>query len=368
MIGGMIVAFVITLKMLPENISFTDALNVAGENGKMKILDFSFDLNNRYTLWSGILGGFFLFMAYFATDQSQVGRYISGNSIKESRLGLIFNGLFKIPMQFFILLCGIMVFVFYQYNKAPIFFNEHTLDKVRNHTESSARINKIEMEYDQIFIQKQEILSNKTVINYTQLSILNDKEKELRKEVQSLIKNTDPNLETNDKDYVFIAFVLKYLPVGVIGLLLAVIFCAAMSSSSSEISALATCSTIDIYQNLYNKNQSEAHYTKVGKIFTLLWGIIIIAFANMCSLFENLIQFVNIIGSLFYGTILGIFVTGIFTKSISSKSVLIASLITECIIIVLYCNKTVEYLWLNPIGCFLVVGISFLIQKSKTQQ
>lgn len=365
MLGGMVIAFIVTIILLPQNVGFNEAIHIAGANGKLNILDFSFDTENRYTFWSGITGGMFLALAYFGTDQSQVQRYITGNSVKESRLGLVFNGLLKVPMQFFILLCGIMVFVFYQYNKAPVFFNENTLQQAKKQEIYKDQISNLELKYDKVFDARAALLRD--VDNNNALSIikLNHEEKAIRTEVKSVIAKALPNAETNDKDYVFISFVLKHLPIGIIGILLAVIFCAAMSSSSSEINALATCTTIDIYKNLYRKELSDDHYIRIGKFFTLIWGIIIITFANMCSLFENLIQFVNILGSLFYGTILGIFVTGFATKNIKGKSVFIAAVVSEIIILIIYKLDLVSYLWLNLIGCVLVITFSKIIRLAK---
>lgn len=365
MLGGMVIAFIVTIKLLPENIGFTEAIQIAGANGKLNILDFSFDTENRYTFWSGITGGMFLALAYFGTDQSQVQRYITGNSVKESRLGLVFNGLLKVPLQFFILLCGIMVFVFYQYNKAPVFFNENTLVQAKKQEIYKSQITNLELRYDKVFNERAALLMESGSKNAVFLKQLNQQEKTIRTEVKSVIEKAVPNAETNDKDYVFISFVLKHLPIGIIGILLAVIFCAAMSSSSSEINALSTCTTIDIYKNLYRKELSEDHYIRAGKFFTILWGIIIITFANMCSLFENLIQFVNILGSLFYGTILGIFVTGFAIKKIEGKSVFMAALISEFIILIIFKLDLVSYLWLNLIGCILVISISYLLQLAK---
>ena len=358
---GMIVAFIIILKLLPPQIDFVDALQIASESGKMNIVDFSFDPSSRYTFWSGITGGMFLALAYFGTDQSQVQRYISGNSITESRLGLVFNGLLKVPMQFFILLCGIMVFVFFQFHKAPIFFNEAALNNVKSSVYSE-KIAELENSYDSVFINKGLLLQHFPLdkTEKVNLTTLNEREKDLRKKVKEIIVQADPGQEVNDKDYVFINFILHYLPIGVIGLLLAVIFCASMSSSSSELSALATCSTIDLYQRNYKQDGTQKHYVKVSRWMTIVWGLIAIGFANLSSLFENLIQFVNIVGSLFYGTILGIFLCGFYFTRVKSKHVFAAAIITECIILIVFKMDIVGYLWLNAIGCFGVIFLSVL--------
>ena len=358
---GMAAAFGVALNSLPENIHFTDALSIAGIDGKMKLVDFSFDVESRYTFWSGITGGMFLALAYFGTDQSQVQRYISGNSIRESRLGLVFNGLFKVPMQFFILLCGIMVYVFFQFQPAPLFFNQPALEKAKSGQQKEAII-ALESRYDSLFDARKNLLLQKPTDAGTRSKIiaLNDTEKRLRNETKSIIKATNPKVEENDKDYVFIYFVLSYLPKGLVGLLLAVIFCAAMSSSSSELSALASCTTLDIYKRNYNNDADDQHYLRFSRWMTIMWGAIAIGFANISSLFENLIQFVNIVGSLFYGTILGIFLAGFYFKSIKARHILPAAVLTELAIIGIFFMDWVGYLWLNAIGCALVIALAFV--------
>ena len=358
---GMAAAFGVALNSLPENIHFTDALSIAGIDGKMKLVDFSFDVESRYTFWSGITGGMFLALAYFGTDQSQVQRYISGNSIRESRLGLVFNGLFKVPMQFFILLCGIMVYVFFQFQPAPLFFNQPALEKAKSGQQKEAII-ALESRYDSLFDARKNLLLQKPTDAGTRSKIiaLNDTEKRLRNETKSIIKATNPKVEENDKDYVFIYFVLSYLPKGLVGLLLAVIFCAAMSSSSSELSALASCTTLDIYKRNYNNDADDQYYLRFSRWMTIMWGAIAIGFANISSLFENLIQFVNIVGSLFYGTILGIFLAGFYFKSIKARHILPAAVLTELAIIGIFFMDWVGYLWLNAIGCALVIALAFV--------
>lgn len=361
MIGGMVMAFCVTLHLLPENIGLSEALTVAGIDDKMNVLDFSIDPQNRYTFWSGITGGMFLALAYFGTDQSQVQRYITGNNVRESRLGLIFNGLLKVPMQFFILLCGVMVFVFYQYHKAPVFFNQHILTKLKN-GEHKERVIELETRYNEVFDARKLLVENvnQSSMQIGQIKNLNEKEKEIRTEIKTLVKSSQ--MEDNDKDYVFISFVLKYLPIGVIGLLLAVVFNAAMSASSSGISALATCTTIDIYKRNFAMGKSDAHYLHAGKVFTFIWGFVAIQFANMSSMFENLIQFVNIIGSIFYGTILGIFLSGFYVKIIKGNHVFIAAIFTEIMVISLYVKYDIGYLWLNAIGCLGVIILSLILR------
>jgi Na+/proline symporter len=339
-------------------------MNIAGHSGKLNILDFSIDPANRYTFWSGITGGLFLALSYFGTDQSQVQRYLSGQSIRQSRLGLIFNGLLKVPMQFFILLVGVMVFVFYQFVNPPVFFNKNTLDKLRK-TEASAKLSALETKQDSIFRLKAELLQSSHNIGTAlgpSLSVLQSEESGIRNEVRQLVTDHVPEDESNDKDYVFISFILAYLPKGLIGLLLAVIFSAAMSSTSSELSALATTTTVDIYKRIFHISGSEEHYVTATRLFTIFWGLLAILFACFGSLFENLIQFVNIIGSLFYGTILGIFLVAFYFRVIQGKAIFYAAIISELLILLIYYLNLVSYLWLNVIGCVLVIIISHLIE------
>jgi solute:Na+ symporter, SSS family len=364
MMGGMFFAFYITLQLLPSGVGFTEALSLAGDSGKMNILDFSFDPKSRYTVWSGITGGFFLALAYFGTDQSQVQRYLSGKSVKESQLGLIFNGLLKVPMQFFILLCGVMVFVFFQFNQAPIFFNQATLDKLEK-TEKAAELQQINSEYNELYLMKQNIVSEYAGSKNTQepaLKSIHTEELKLRERVKQMIAQELPDEETNDKDYVFISFILKYLPHGLIGLLLAVIFSGAMSSTASELNALASTTTIDLYKRNIKQNANDSHYLLMTRVFTIMWGIIAIIFACFGTLFENLIQFVNIVGSIFYGTILGIFLVAFYIKYVKANAVFIAAIITEIIVVMVWRADVLGFLWLNVIGCFGVMILSVIIQ------
>ena len=362
---GMFAAFFIIIDYLPEDITFQKALKIAGASGKMEILDFSFDLNNRYTIWTGLIGGTFLMLSYFGTDQSQVQRYLSGKSIKESQYGLIFNGLLKVPMQFFILLVGVMVFVFYQFNAAPLNFNPAATQAVKQSVYSEEYI---DLEKKHVGIEDKKRIaqfqyaennSNPTVLK--QIQELNQLEVSNRAEAKELILKADENQETNDKDYVFIHFILNNLPRGLIGLLLAVILSAAMSSTASELNALASTTTIDLYKRNVSV-KSDQHYVTVTKWFTLAWGILAILVASVANLFDNLIQLVNIIGSIFYGNILGIFLLAFFFKTIKGNSVFIAAIITQIIIIGVFLMDILPYLWLNLLGCAIVMMIAFIIQ------
>ncbi len=370
--AGMFVAFYLIVSYLPADINFTKALKIAGASGKMEILDFSFSLDNRYTFWSGIIGGSFLALSYFGTDQSQVQRYLSGKSVKEMQMGLIFNGLLKIPMQFFILLVGVMVFVFYQFNASPLNFNPAATKIVQN-SEYAQEYKTLEKKHSEIELLKSEAnlkygddLDNENLIN--EIQQLNALELENRVEAKEIIKKADASAETNDKDYVFIHFILHNLPRGLIGLLLAVILSAAMSSTASELNALAGTTAMDLYKRNVKGEKTDAHYVKASKWFTLGWGIIAISIACVATLFDNLIQLVNIIGSIFYGNILGVFLLAFFIKYVKSNAVFIAALITQVIVISLYLLDKYEhinlpYLWLNFVGCFIVMAIAILIQS-----
>ena len=354
---GMFIVFGFILNQFPKGIGLSKALEIAGKSGKLNIIDFSLDLNNRYTFWSGLTGGLFLALSYFGTDQSQVQRYLSGKTIKESQMGLIMNGILKVPMQFFILLVGVMVFVFYQFEPAPLHFNPKAVAAVK----ASSKADEFNaLEFKNIQVQqkiKTAILQKDGILE--QLNKLNLEHREKAKKIIGIVA---PKEELNDKDYVFISFILKYLPSGLIGLLLAVIFSAAMSSTASELNALAATTTVDLYQRNYG-TKSDRHYLNVSKGFTLLWGLIAISFASIGNLFENLIQLVNIIGSIFYGTILGVFLIAIFIKSIKGKAAFWAAITSESLIILLFSLDLVSFLWLNLIGTILTVLIGLILQK-----
>ena len=380
--GGLVAAFVILITKLPADISFSDTVGVAGKMGKLNIVDFEFDLENKYNMWSALFGGTFLFLSYFGTDQSQVARYLSGKTLTESRLGLLFNGVFKVPMQFFVLFVGIMVFMFYQFTKPPVHFNPSNLAKIEADPASQEELQDLQTKYDVVFEEKQTEIrtmvsalnsDNQVAINQSQIALksLNDQDAKIRKDVDNLLASygarTGEKIDLEDNDYVFMSFVTQHLPVGLVGLLLAVIFSAAMSSIASELNALASCTTIDFYKRSWNKNQSDAHYLKSAKIFTLIWGAIALSFAATASLFDNLIEFVNIVGSLFYGTILGVFVVAFFFEKVKSKAVFIGAIVGEFVVITTFLLDHYEvislaYLWLNLIGCVVVVVVSTLLQ------
>ena len=367
---GLLICLAVIINLLPENISFRNAIDIAGANSKLEVLNFSFDLENRYTIWSGILGGTFLMMSYFGTDQSQVQRYLSGKSLKEMQLGMIFNGILKIPMQFFILFIGVMVFVFYQFNSSPINFNPQSINTINNSTYEKD-YNTLQNELNNIFNEKQYQINNYLSGSYDAkygLSELELKEKKLRLEAKNLIalasKEKKIKVETNDKDYVFITFILENLPKGLIGLLLAVILSAAMSSTSSEINALATTTAIDIYKR-NKENVSDQELVKITKFFTFFWGMIAIGIACVAYLADNLIQLVNIIGSIFYGNVLGIFLIAFFLKYIKSNAIFFGAIITQIIIIYGWYSDWMPFLWLNVFGFIVVIAISSLLQLAQ---
>jgi SSS family solute:Na+ symporter len=369
--AGLIITFFIILYSLPEELSFNNALHIAGANDKLNALDLSFDTDKRYTLWSGLAGGFFLALAYFGTDQSQVQRYLSGKSVRESQMGLIMNALLKIPMQFFILLIGVMVFVFFQFHAAPLHFNPNNTKSVENSAHKE-QYHKLEGELKAVAAEKEEIsmlyvnqlyqdYDNKELHN--RMVALNNQERDLREQAREIITTVDAKAEVNDKDYVFLYFILNFLPRGMIGLLLAVIISAAMSSSASGLNALASTTAIDIYRRSINKQEkSEKHYVNATRLFTLFWGIVAILFACVGTMFENLIQLVNIIGSIFYGTVLGIFLSAFYIKYIKAKAIFISALISQAAVIYIWYMDIVSYLWLNIIGAGLTIGLALLLQ------
>jgi len=382
-LSGMFIAALILIFQLPENVSFGDAVGVAGKMGKLNVVDFEFDLSNRYNFWSGMLGGVFLFLSYFGTDQSQVQRYLSGKSLTESRLGLLFNGILKVPMQFLVLFVGVLVFVFFQFQQPPLHFNSANLEKLEG-TAYESELESLQSQHNTLFLtQQQEVRALIRALNQEdeaavaavqgRLEELRSTDQELRKATDGLILKADPAAKIKDTDYVFITFVTEYLPIGLVGLLLAVIFSAAMSSTSSELNALATTTVVDLYRRSLTKDRSDRHYLNASKAFTAIWGGVALVFAATANLFENLIQAVNIVGSLFYGAILGIFLVAFFLKKIGGWAVFYGALIAEAIVLLIFTLNTQEviniaYLWLNLIGCSLVMIIAWLLQMYRDEQ
>jgi SSS family transporter len=370
MMGGLVVAFVWVLFRLPPDVSFGDALNIAGALGKMNVVDFSFNPDTRYTFWSGITGGLFLALSYFGTDQSQVQRYLSGRSITESRLGLLFNGLFKVPMQFLILLTGIMVLVFHQFERPPVFFNEAEWGRIEAPAQLADKT-RIEAAHAVTFERKrQAVLALDSALDAgdpsreqaarAQVQTEVRAAAQVRQQARDLVKQANPKAETKDADYIFLTYVLTQLPQGLIGLLLAVILCAAMSSSASELAALGATTVVDFYRRSWRPGLPDGHYVRASQIGTVLWGLVAIAFATFASLLDNLIQAVNIIGSLFYGTVLGVFLVGFFTKRIRGTPVFLAALISEAVVVTLFFTSSIGFLWYNVIACALVAALAAL--------
>lgn len=417
---GMVIAGVMLVVKLPDNISFSNALGIAGKMGKLEVIDFSFDPANRYNVWSGILAGTFLMLSYFGTDQSQVQRYLGGKSITESRMGLLFNGMVKVPMQFLILLVGVLLFVFYQFEKPPINFNKasseivmdsryadaykvlesnysdiHDKQKIAldawdealdNNQENSVSKNQAEVlsldenlkkvrKQAKILIAKAEILAEGgSVDQYEEAeqliaaALVNPPQSEADKlslvQAEASIEQLNKTLK-RDSDRIFLTFILDHLPVGVVGLLIAMILAASMSSTSSELNALGTTSVVDIYKRMLVKDKSDSHYLKASKSLTVLWGVYAIGFSLFADQLENLIQAVNILGSLVYGTILGIFMVAFFMKKIQGTAVFIAAIIAEILILYMYFFQpdSLAFLWYTPLGCFTVMIVATILQQ-----
>ncbi len=359
--GGMFLAFYLIIDSLPPTVGFSEAMHLAGLAGKLEVVDLSFDLNERYTLWTGLLGGFFLSLSYFGTDQSQVQRYITAKDQNQSKLGLLFNGLLKIPMQFFILLVGVMLFAFYQFQEVPPYFNAQQMERAL-HTEKADSIRTMAVELA-LLDDRKKTAAYAVIEQNEEAAYISIQEARVAKqaEFRQLLARALPSEKIKDTDYVFLNYVLHYFPAGVIGLLLAVILSAAMSSTAGELNALASTAMVDFYQRLSPGNLSDSGQVTASRLFTLFWGILAIVFALSASLFENLIQLVNIIGSLFYGTILGVFVCGFFIKKLRAKDVFPAALIAEGAVILCYMNTDMSFLWLNPIGCGVVVFSALIL-------
>jgi Na+/proline symporter len=370
--SGMILAGILAYTMLPNSMSFSDTVQVAGELGKLNLVNLEFNPNDRYNIWSGLIAGTFLFLAYFGTDQSQVARYLGGTSITESRLGLMFNGLLKIPMQFVILFIGVLVFVFYLFNQAPVFHNQVLKNRALQ-TEQGDKIRNLESQYSQLFETKKQAVNglvtaiqaeDEAQIESTKNTVLQltSEEKIIREEVKATIGEALPGAKTQDRDYIFLNFVLTHLPHGIVGLLLAVMFSAAMSSMAGELNALSSTTTVDIYKRSIKQTADPLHYLKASRWFTVGWALLAMVFAMLASFAENLIQFVNIVGSLFYGTILGIFLTAFYIKRVHGTAVFWAAILAECVVFYCYFFTDLAFLLYNLIGCGVVVSIAILLQ------
>lgn len=370
--AGLFLAAYMVVHLLPDNVSFSDALHIAGKMDKLNAIDTKFDVNNKYNIWSGIIGGFFLQLSYFGTDQSQVGRYLTGKSIAQSRLGLVMNGLVKIPMQFFILLIGVLVFTFYQFHQSPIFFNKVEVSSIQNseykedfkaleksyvlaHTEKQVEVNKL---IEAIHSEDEQAINKAR----TNVQAADKKSNAIRKEATALMQKNNPKADVNDTNYIFLNFITTQLPIGVVGLLIAIIFLASMGSMASGLNSLASTTIIDFYKRLFKKEESNKSYLSASRWTTVIWGLFCIMVAFYASRVGNLIEAVNILGSLFYGTILGIFLVAFYMKRVSGTAVFYAALFAEAFIVYAWITDLTAFLWLNVIGCLLVMAFAFLIQ------
>ncbi len=372
MLGGMVVAAIVIVWRLPQHVSFGQAVDVAGALGRMNVVSFDLDLQDRYNLWSGLTGGFFLSLSYFGTDQSQVGRYLTGRSISESRLGLLFNGVLKIPMQFLILFVGILVFAFYQFTAPPLLFNQPLRARVQA-TAQAGEYAALETKWEQAQAHKRAEADRYLAARESGDASAEASAKErlraaakeadsVRKDAKALVTKALPGVETKDSDYIFISFVKDWMPSGLVGLLITVILAAAMSSIASELNALGATTTMDFYRRVLRRDASDEHVLVASKAFTVFWGLVAVAFASFASLLDNLIQAVNILGSLFYGTVLGLFLVAFFVKHVRGHAVFAAAVLSQGTVLALYAFSKIGYLWFNVIGCALVVVLGIVLQ------
>ena len=363
---GMALAFGIAVHRLPDDLSFTGALSIAGKMGKLQAVDFSLDPSRRYTVWSGILGGFFLSLSYFGADQSQVQRYLAGGSLRASRIGLLFNAIVKVPMQFLILLLGVMVFLFYQFEKPPMFFNQPTYQRAIERG-YGPQLTALQSQFDDVFARKRDAMhaiasAENSPDPTAQIRDLDAQARSLRDDTKKILEQAGASPKSKDSDYVFITFVLHHLPHGVVGLLVAVIFCATMSATSAVLNALGSTSAIDLYRPLIRPTASDHHYVVATRWLTAAWGLVAIAVASFASLVENLIEAGNILGSVFYGSILGLFLVAFFLRTVRGSAVFFAAVIAQTLVLVLFFTSSIGYLWFNVIGCTAVLLLAWILQ------
>jgi len=369
--GGMIATLLIAVSLLPENVSFGDAVHVAGRMGRLNAIDFSFDLKNRYTIWSGLIGGFFLALSYFGTDQSQVGRYISGQSVAQSRVGLLFNGLVKVPMQFVILFIGAMVFVFHQFNPTPVYFNPVETKRVEA-SERASDFRDLQKEHDALSGAKQAAIQTLLEARRTgngaaeeaaaaSVAGIQAEALQVRAHAKQIVRDVNPRSDGNDVNYIFLTFVLQYLPAGVVGLVLATIFAASMSSTASELNALASTTVVDFYRRFRKREPSDRHLVAVSKTATVVWGGLAILFAEYANRLGSLVEAVNILGSLFYGTILGIFLVAFYFKRVGGTAVFIGALVGEAAVVYCFAASGISFLWYNVVGCLVTIAVALAI-------
>jgi solute:Na+ symporter, SSS family len=367
---GMAIAFAVAVYRISPDLSLQGTLSVAGKMGKLEAVDFSVDPHKRYTFWSGLIGGFFLALSYFGADQSQVQRYLAGGSLKESRLGLLFNAVVKVPMQFFILLLGALVFMFYQFEKPPVYFNQPAYQRAMANG-YAPQLDALQIQFDNLFTQKQAAIralssapSNERDATMTRLRELNAQAHELRDRTKAILVQAGVDPKSKESDYVFITFILQQMPHGIVGLLIAVILCATMSATSAILNALGSTTAIDFYRPLIRPNASDHHYVIAAKALTAAWGLIAIGIASFASLVENLIEAGNILGSVFYGSILGLFLAGFFVRRVTGSAVFFAALLAQTLVFVLFATTNIGYLWYNFIGCAAVLILAPVLQQT----
>ncbi|HPG38760.1 MAG TPA: sodium:solute symporter [bacterium] len=374
--AGMFAAFWVILRLLPPDVSFLDATHIAGKMGKLNAITFDFDWKDRYNFWSGLLGGTFLALSYFGTDQSQVQRYLSGKSIAQSRMGLLANGVVKIPMQFSILFAGAMIFVVYQFVTPPLFFNPVETQNVKN-SAFAADYNNLEYKFTLLHEQKQGTIRDMLAALHNQdqgglqtsveqLQALSGEEKTIIKSAGELIIKANPKADGNDTNYIFLSFVIRFLPTGLVGLVLAAILSASMSSTAAELNALASTTVVDIYKRMIKKSGSDHHYLLVSRLATIFWGLYAVAFAWFANRLGTLIEAVNILGSLFYGAILGIFLIAFYFKRIGGVETFWAAIIAEILVIACFLFTDIPYLWYNVIGCLALLFIAHLVKMCRS--
>jgi SSS family transporter len=369
---GMVVAGVILAMRLPEGVSVQDAATLAGASGRMNLLNTTFDLNDRYNLWSGLIGGFFLALGYFGTDQSQVQRYLNSRSMTESRLGLLFNGVFKIPMQAGILFVGILLFAFHLFVAPPLHFNP-SVDRQMQASTEAEQWQALQQEFTEVHASREQAaetllatLDTGAEVASREAFVTEDRRMdEVRVRATDLVKQTFADVETRDNDYVFISFVLHYMPHGLIGLLLAVIMMAAMSSTAGELDALGTTTASDVWKRLVRPNLSDTEFARVSRVFTAMWGVVALGFALFASLLDNLIEAVNILGSLFYGTVLGIFLTAFLIRRAGAVAVLVGAAAGQTTVLVMYAVSSLGFLWYNLVASVVVVAVAWLVSFVK---
>jgi solute:Na+ symporter, SSS family len=365
---GMAIAFVVVVYRLLPDLSFENTLSVAGKMGKLEAVDFSVDPHKRYTFWSGLIGGFFLALSYFGADQSQVQRYLAGGSLKESRLGLLFNAGVKVPMQFFILLLGAIVFMFYQFEKPPLYFNQPAYQRAGENG-YGPQLAALQTQFDDVFAQKRDLIravsnASSNELAMTRLRELDAQAHELRDRTKAVLEQAGVDPKSKESDYVFITFILQQMPHGLVGLLIAVILCATMSATAATLNALGSTTAIDFYRPLIRPNASDHHYVVAAQALTAVWGLIAIGVASFASLVENLIEAGNILGSVFYGSILGLFLAAFFIHRVTGSAVFFAALIAQTLVFVLFATTNIGYLWYNFIGCATVLILAPVLQQT----